>query len=124
MTAEVGDVIINNQFIIFSTLSLLPVKDVDVVELKSLNDISNNNEKYDFLIGKLIQNGTIYLDIYENVLKNIGVIEFTGYGKLCIIEKILQYAVEIMGKLYVSLWKIIIFDIYTGCMAIFMLKAQ
>lgn len=68
---------------------MLPVKDVDVVELKSLNDISNNNEKYDFLIGKLIQNGTIYLDIYENVLKNIGVIEFTGYGKLCIIEKIL-----------------------------------
>ena len=118
MTAEPIGVIGESGFIPGSALLPSPTEPVDIAGQNVLDMIFQNNEKYSFPLGNLVQNNTIKLCINGNAFfsKHIGIVGSTGSGKSCTVAKILQEAVGIQegSNLNVAQQKnahIIIFDI-------------
>ncbi len=120
MTAEPIGVIGESGFIPGSALLPSPTEPVDIAGQNVLDMIFQNNEKYSFPLGNLVQNNTIKLCINGNAFfsKHIGIVGSTGSGKSCTVAKILQEAVGIQegSNLNVAQQKnahIIIFDIHS-----------
>ncbi len=131
MTAEPVGIISNDKFISGSTLLPSPTEEVDIAEQSVLDCIFQNNEKYAFPMGSLLQNNSVTLHIDGNAFfgKHIGVVGSTGSGKSCTVAKILQEAVGIKddSNLNVGAQKnahIIIFDIHSEYKAAFSLEEQ
>lgn len=131
MAAEPVGLISNDEFMPGSTLLPSPTEDVDIAEQIVLDQIFQNNEKYAFPMGRLLQNNSVTLYIDGNAFfgKHIGIVGSTGSGKSCTVAKILQEAVGIQNEnnLHVSSQKnahIIIFDIHSEYRAAFSLEEQ
>lgn len=131
MTAEPVGIISNDKFISGSTLLPSPTEEVGIAEQSVLDCIFQNNEKYAFPMGRLLQNNSVTLHIDGNAFfgKHIGVVGSTGSGKSCTVAKILQGAVGIKddNNLNVGTQKnahIIIFDIHSEYKAAFSLEEQ
>lgn len=131
MTAEPVGVISNDVFISGSTLLPSPTEEVDIAEQSVLDCIFQNNDKYAFPMGRLIQNNSVTLHIDGNVFfgKHIGIVGSTGSGKSCTVAKILQEAVGIKDENNVNVGAqknahIIIFDIHSEYKAAFSLEEQ
>ena len=131
MTAEPVGIISNDKFISGSTLLPSPTEEVDIAEQSVLDCIFQNNERYAFPMGSLLQNNSVTLHIDGNAFfgKHIGVVGSTGSGKSCTVAKILQEAVGIKddSNLNVGAQKnahIIIFDIHSEYKAAFSLEEQ
>ena len=131
MTAEPVGIISDENFIPGSTLLPSPTEEVDVAEQSVLNQIFQNNERYSFPMGKLIQNDSVLLHIDGNAFfgKHIGIVGSTGSGKSCMVAKILQQAVGIHDEVNVNVLgqknaHIIIFDIHSEYRAAFSLDEQ
>lgn len=131
MAAEPVGVISNDEFLPGSTLLPSPTEDVDIAEQIVLDQIFQNNEKYAFPMGRLLQNNSVTLYIDGNAFfgKHIGIVGSTGSGKSCTVAKILQEAVGIQNEnnLHVGSQKnahIIIFDIHSEYRAAFSLEEQ
>lgn len=131
MTAEPMGVIGESGFIPGSALLPSPTEPVDIAGQDVLDMIFQNNEKYSFPLGDLVQNNTIKLNIDGNAFfsKHIGIVGSTGSGKSCAVAKILQEAVGIQegSNLNVAQQKnahIIIFDIHSEYRSAFSLKEK
>ncbi len=131
MTAEPVGVISDDEFISGSTLLPSPTEEVDIAEQSVLDHIFQNNKKYAFSMGKLIQNNSVTLYINGNAFfgKHIGIVGSTGSGKSCTVAKILQEAVGIKNENNVNVGAqknthIIIFDIHSEYKAAFSLDEQ
>ena len=131
MTAEPMGVIGESGFIPGSALLPSPTEPVDIAGQDVLDMIFQNNEKYSFPLGDLVQNNTIKLNIDGNDFfsKHIGIVGSTGSGKSCAVAKILQEAVGIQegSNLNVAQQKnahIIIFDIHSEYRSAFSLKEK
>lgn len=131
MTAEPMGVIGESGFIPGSALLPSPTEPVDIAGQDVLDMIFQNNEKYSFPLGDLVQNNTIKLNIDGNAFfsKHIGIVGSTGSGKSCAVAKILQEAVGIKegSNLNVAQQKnahIIIFDIHSEYRSAFSLKEK
>lgn len=131
MTAEPIGVIGESGFIPGSALLPSPTEPVDIAGQDVLDMIFQNNEKYSFPLGDLVQNNTIKLNIDGNAFfsKHIGIVGSTGSGKSCTVAKILQEAVGIQGgsNLNVAQQKnahIIIFDIHSEYRSAFSLMEE
>lgn len=131
MTAEPMGVIGESGFMTGSALLPSPTEPVDIAGQDVLDKIFQNNEKYSFPLGDLVQNNTIKLNIDGNAFfsKHIGIVGSTGSGKSCAVAKILQEAVGIQegSNLNVAQQKnahIIIFDIHSEYRSAFSLKEK
>ena len=131
MTAEPIGVIGESGFIPGSALLPSPTEPVDIAGQNVLDMIFQNNEKYSFPLGNLVQNNTIKLCINGNAFfsKHIGIVGSIGSGKSCAVAKILQEAVGIKegSNLNVAQQKnahIIIFDIHSEYRSAFSLKEK
>lgn len=131
MTAEPIGVIGEGGFIPGSALLPSPTEPVDIAGQNVLDMIFQNNEKYSFPLGNLVQNNTIKLNIDGNAFfsKHIGIVGSTGSGKSCTVAKILQEAVGIQegSNLNVAQQKnahIIIFDIHSEYRSAFSLMEE
>ena len=131
MTAEPMGVIGESGFIPGSALLPSPTEPVDIAGQDVLDMIFQNNEKYSFPLGDLVQNNTIKLNIDGNAFfsKHIGIVGSIGSGKSCAVAKILQEAVGIQegSNLNVAQQKnahIIIFDIHSEYRSAFSLKEK
>ena len=131
MTAEPMGVIGESGFIPGSALLPSPTEPVDIAGQDVLDMIFQNNEKYSFPLGDLVQNNTIKFNIDGNAFfsKHIGIVGSTGSGKSCAVAKILQEAVGIQegSNLNVAQQKnahIIIFDIHSEYRSAFSLKEK
>ncbi|MCI5934131.1 MAG: ATP-binding protein [Lachnospiraceae bacterium] len=131
MVAEPVGVISNDEFIPGSTLLPSPTEEVGIAEQSVLDCIFQNNDKYAFPMGRLIQNNSVTLHIDGNVFfgKHIGIVGSTGSGKSCTVAKILQEVVGIKDEnnIHVGAQKnahIIIFDIHSEYKAAFSLEKQ
>lgn len=131
MTAEPMGVIGESGFIPGSALLPSPTEPVDIAGQDVLDMIFQNNEKYSFPLGDLVQNNTIKLNIDGNAFfsKHIGIVGSIGSGKSCAVAKILQEAVGIKegSNLNVAQQKnahIIIFDIHSEYRSAFSLKEK
>ncbi len=131
MTAEPMGVIGESGFIPGSALLPSPTEPVDIAGQDVLDMIFQNNEKYSFPLGDLVQNNTIKLNIDGNAFfsKHIGIVGSTGSGKSCAVAKILQEAVGIQegSNLNVAQQKnahIIIFDMHSEYRSAFSLKEK
>lgn len=89
MTAEPIGVIGESGFIPGSALLPSPTEPVDIAGQNVLDMIFQNNEKYSFPLGNLVQNNTIKLCINGNAFfsKHIGIVGSTGSGKSCTVAK-------------------------------------
>lgn len=131
MTAEPVGIISNDKFISGSTLLPSPTEEVDIAEQSILDCIFQNNEKYAFPMGRLIQNNSVTLHIDGNAFfgKHIGIVGSTGSGKSCTVAKILQEAVGIENEKNLNVGDqknahIIIFDIHSEYKEAFSLEEQ
>ena len=131
MTSEPVGIISNDEFVSGATLLPSPTEEVDIAEQKVLDCIFQNNEKYAFPMGKLVQNNsvTLYVDGNSFFGKHIGIVGSTGSGKSCTVAKILQDAVGIKDENNVNVGMqknahIIIFDIHSEYKSAFTLDEK
>lgn len=131
MTSEPVGIVSNDEFVSGATLLPSPTEEVDIAEQKVLDCIFQNNEKYAFPMGKLVQNNsvTLYVDGNSFFGKHIGIVGSTGSGKSCTVAKILQDAVGIKDENNVNVGMqknahIIIFDIHSEYKSAFALDEK
>ena len=131
MTAEPIGIIDDNGFSPGSTLLPSPTELVDIAGQDILDKIFQDNKKYSFPLGYLVQNKEVQLNIDGNTFfsKHIGVVGFTGSGKSCTVAKILQEVVGIQEAGNVNIMRqknahIIIFDIHSEYKSAFTLADE
>ena len=131
MAAEPIGIIDDNGFSPGSTLLPSPTEPVDIAGQDVLDKIFQDNKKYSFPLGHLVQNREVKLNIDGNTFfsKHIGIVGSTGSGKSCTVAKILQEAVGIQeaGNINIMQQKnahIIIFDIHSEYKSAFTLADE
>ncbi len=98
----------------------MPCEEAYLVDTELLKTIFEDNEEFDFVAGKLVQNPEIKAMLNGNNLfsKHIAVVGSTGSGKSCVVAKLLQEAIGIenavnKNKAQQKNSHIIIFDIHS-----------
>ena len=131
MTAEPIGIIDDNGFSPGSTLLPSPTEPVDIAGQDVLDKIFQDNKKYSFPLGHLVQNKEVKLNIDGNTFfsKHIGIVGSTGSGKSCTVAKILQEVVGIQEAGNVNIMRqknahIIIFDIHSEYKSAFTLADE
>lgn len=131
LTVEPVGSVINNMFKAGSTILPSPTEPVHIADEQILENVFLHNSKYNFEIGRLIQdnNTKLYLDGNSLFSKHIGVVGSTGSGKSCTVAKILQEAVGIREESNLNIDRqknahIIIFDIHSEYKAAFSLDEE
>lgn len=131
MAAEPIGIIDDNGFSPGSTLLPSPTEPVDIAGQDVLDKIFQDNKKYSFPLGHLVQNKEVKLNIDGNTFfsKHIGIVGSTGSGKSCTVAKILQEVVGIQEAGNVNIMQqknahIIIFDIHSEYKSAFTLADE
>ena len=108
-----------------------PTEKVYIADDRVLQTIFMKNEKYNFELGKLVQDNNVKLCIDGNNFfgKHIGIVGSTGSGKSCTVAKILQQVVGIdngknLNKENTRNAHIIIFDIHSEYKSAFSIEAN
>lgn len=129
LTVEPVGTVINNNFKAGGSILPSPTEPVHIADEQTLGSVFLHNSKFNFEIGKLIQdnNTKLYLDGNSLFSKHIAIVGSTGSGKSCTVAKILQEAVGIREKSNIHIDRqrnshIIIFDIHSEYKAAFSLE--
>ncbi len=108
-----------------------PTEKVYIADDRVLQTIFMKNEKYNFELGKLVQDNNVKLCIDGNNFfgKHIGIVGSTGSGKSCTVAKILQQVVGIdngknLNKENTRNAHIVIFDIHSEYKSAFSIEAN
>lgn len=108
-----------------------PTEKVYIADDTVLQTIFIKNEKYNFELGKLVQDNNVKLCIDGNNFfgKHIGIVGSTGSGKSCTVAKILQQVVGIdngknLNKENTRNAHIVIFDVHSEYKSAFSIEAN
>lgn len=108
-----------------------PTEKVYIADDRVLQTIFMKNEKYNFELGKLVQDNNVKLCIDGNNFfgKHIGIVGSTGSGKSCTVAKILQQVVGInngknLNKESTRNAHIVIFDIHSEYKSAFSIETN
>lgn len=131
LTTDPVGAISNCTFTPGSSILPSPTENVEIADGETLKYIFQENEKYSFEIGKIVQNREIslFLDGDNFFGKHIGIVGSTGSGKSCTVARILQQAVGVKDNknVYKSQQKnahVIIFDMHSEYKSAFELHEE